>query len=191
MFQRGFKSWCENVAVQLRKEIGLGATAPLDPYLLAETLGVKVWKAGEVPGVDAESLDILLRRDPDSWSAVMLHIGATDLVILNSSHSIARQASDLMHELAHIYLGHAPARIDVTEDGLLILNTFNKQQEEEAAWLAGCLLLPRGALMTISTQRIDHRTAAREYGVSHDMLEYRLKVTAVNMQLKRRHRMRA
>ncbi len=190
MFQRGFKSWCENVSVQLRKEIGLGATAPLDPHILAESLEVKVWKAGDVPGVDAETLDILLRKDPDSWSAVTLHVETTDLVILNSSHSLARQASDLMHELAHIYLGHTPARIDVTEDGLLMLNTFNKQQEEEAAWFSGCLLLPREALLAICSQSMEHRTAAKTYGVSKDMLEYRLQVTAVNMQIRRR-RMRA
>jgi Zn-dependent peptidase ImmA (M78 family) len=189
VFERGFKSWCENVATQQRKEVGINATAPFDPYLLAKSLDVKVWKPEEVPGIDAESLDILLRRDSDSWSAVTLHIGETDLIILNSSHSVARQTSDLMHELAHILLGHAPARIDVTEDGLLLLNTFSRQQEDEAAWLAGCLLLPRDALMAICIQHMDHRAAAHTYGVSSNMLEYRLKVTAVDVQLRRRHRM--
>jgi Zn-dependent peptidase ImmA (M78 family) len=184
VFERGFKSWCENVAVQQRREVGLSASDPLDPYLLAKSLEVKIWKAEEVQGLDARSIDILLRRDPNSWSAVTLHIAAADLIILNSSHSFARQASDLMHELAHILLGHVPARVDVTEDGLLILNTFNKHQEAEAAWLAGCLLLPRDCLILIRRSRMDLPTAARRYGASVNMLQYRINVTGVDHQFR-------
>jgi hypothetical protein len=46
-----------------------------------------------------------------------------------------------MHELAHVIIGHEPARVDVTEGGSLILNTYNREQEDEADWLAGCLSL--------------------------------------------------
>jgi hypothetical protein len=61
-----------------------------------------------------------------------------------------------MHETAHIIIGHDPARVDVTEDGLLILSSHNKQQEE-AKWLSGCLLLPREALLLIRRQRVEQR----------------------------------
>lgn len=64
-------------------------------------------------------------------------------------HRNGRLASDIMHELAHLIIGHEPARVDVTEDGLLILNTFSQKQEDEAKWLSGCLLLPRPALLAI------------------------------------------
>jgi len=87
-----------------------------------------------------------------------------------------------MHELAHILLGHTPARVDVTEDGLLILNTFNKDQEEEAAWLAGCLLLTRDCLVFVRRNRLDLAEAAKRYGTSSDMLRYRLNVTGVDQQ---------
>jgi Zn-dependent peptidase ImmA (M78 family) len=90
-----------------------------------------------------------------------------------------------MHELSHVLLGHEPARVDVTEDGLLMLNTFDRLQEEEANWLAGCLLLPRNALMAIRGRGLDLRTAARNFGVSLDMLRYRLNVTGVEYQLAR------
>jgi hypothetical protein len=184
VFERGFKSWCENVALQQRRDAAVSPTDPLDPYVLAKWLEVRIWKAEDVPGLDAASLDILLRSDCDSWSAITLHLGEIDLIILNSSHSPARQASDLMHELAHILLGHTPARVDVTEDGLLMLNTFNKQQEEEAAWLAGCLLLPRDCLVLIRRNRMDLSEAAKQYGASNDMLRYRLNVTGVDQQFR-------
>jgi hypothetical protein len=101
VFARGFKSWCENTAVLQRKALGLQPEDPLDAYVLSQHLGIDVWNAEEVPGVDQVSLAVLLREDPDSWSAITLSIGSRDLVILNSAHSGGRPASNLMHELAH------------------------------------------------------------------------------------------
>lgn len=90
-----------------------------------------------------------------------------------------------MHELAHIIIAHKPARMDVTEDGIMILSTFATLQENEAAWLSGCLLLPRPALVAITRTRLDGLTAATRYGVSADMLQYRRNVTGVDQQFRR------
>jgi Zn-dependent peptidase ImmA (M78 family) len=68
------------------------------------------------------------------------------LIVMNSAHPATRQSSSLMHELAHLIIGHKPARLDVTPDGMMILSTYDKQNEEEANWLAATLLLPREAL---------------------------------------------
>jgi Zn-dependent peptidase ImmA (M78 family) len=128
---------------------------------------------------------VLLREDPDSWSAVTLRLPGVDLVIVNSAHSKARQASNLMHELAHILLGHSPARVDVSEEGHLLLKSHDQAQEEEANWLAGCLILPRPCLMHVVRKggaRADH---AQHFGVSVDMLTYRLRVTGVEVQARR------
>jgi len=57
-----------------------------------------------------------------------------------------------------------------------------KQQEAEADWLAGCMLLPRDALVTIKQRRIAPEDAAQVYGVSRAMLKYRLAITGVNYQ---------
>jgi hypothetical protein len=185
VFARGFKTWCETAALLQRKAIGLSPTEPLNPHRLAKHLGIDVVGAEEVPGVDGETLQVLLKEDPDSWSAITVSVGSRDLIILNSSHSGGRPASDLTHELAHILIGHVPARVDVTEDGLLILNTYDKTQEEEANWLAGCLLLPREALLHIRRRRLNDGTASSEYGVSLAMLRFRFNVSGVDFQLKR------
>jgi Zn-dependent peptidase ImmA (M78 family) len=73
----------------------------------------------------------------------------------------------------------------VAPDGSLLLNTYDKAQEEEAKWLAGCLLLPREALMRIRALRLAEDDAAQRYGVSTSMLRYRLQVSGVNVQLAR------
>jgi Zn-dependent peptidase ImmA (M78 family) len=173
MYERGFKSWCEKVALQQRVELRLRPIDPLDPVLLAKHLDVLIWPANEVPGVDPQALSVLTKEDGDSWSAVTLCTGTKDVIIVNPNHLTGRRASDIMHELAHLIIGHEPARVDVTDDGLLILNTFSQNQEDEAKWLSGCLLLPRPALLTIRRQRIDDSTAAKQYGVSVQMLTYR------------------
>ena len=185
MFARGFKTWCENVAGQQRRELKLRLFDPLDPSRLATHLGVLVWRADEVPGLDPRYLRTLTVDDSDSWSAVTLCYGAKDLIILNPSHSGGRPASNLMHELSHILLGHEPSRIDISEDGLLMLSTFNKEQEEEATWLAGTLLLPREALMHARRSGMTSQAMMKSYGVSSDMLAYRTRMTGVDTQLGR------
>jgi Zn-dependent peptidase ImmA (M78 family) len=81
-----------------------------------------------------------------------------------------------MHELSHIIIGHSPTRIDISDNGLLILHTFDRTQEEEAKWLCGCLLLPRPALLLIRRLGLDAKTAAKKYGTSEQMVAFRLNV---------------
>jgi len=181
-FVRGFKTWCENTSKNLRRELGLASSDPMDSFSLAAHMGVTVWQAEEVPGVDKKTLNTLLRDDPESWSALTVHAGAMHAVILNSTHSGGRPASNLAHELAHMILDHAPARVDVSEDGLLMLQSFDRLQEDEATWLAGCLLLPRVALAASDGAGNSIRTIAKRFGVSPGMVKYRLNVTGVNAQ---------
>jgi Zn-dependent peptidase ImmA (M78 family) len=176
VFERGFKSWCERVAVTQRSELNLEPSDSLDARHLASHLGVMVWTADQVPELDAKYLSVLTREDPDSWSAVTLCTGARDLIIVNPVHSEGRLASDIMHELAHIILGHEPARVEVSKDGFLILSTYDKDQEEEAKWLSGCLLLPREALLLIRRRGLSTKIAAAKYGVSVPMLTFRQNV---------------
>jgi Zn-dependent peptidase ImmA (M78 family) len=104
------------------------------------------------------------------------------VVVLNSSHSAARQASDLTHELAHRIRGHKAREVSLSEDGIMLLSSYDKHEEEEADWLSGCLLLPREALVLIRRQQFDDADAANAYGVSARMLNYRMATTGVNRQ---------
>jgi hypothetical protein len=185
VFKRGFKTWCERIALEKRTELGLGPIDPLPPITLAGAIGVKIWSPSEIPGLSPECLKALLQDDPDSWSAVTLRLPGVDLIIVNSAHSKARQASNLMHELAHILLGHNPSRVDVSDEGHLLLRTHDQSQEEEANWLCGCLLLPRPCLQLILRNGGATRDSAQRFGVSLDMLNYRLRVTGVEIQARR------
>lgn len=185
MFERGFKAWCEKYSASKRAELGLRPNAPLDAWALAKNLGIKVWIPTDVPGLTQETINILLRNDgktPSCWSAVTLVVGTKVLVILNSSHSPARQASDLTHEISHRIRGHEAQEVDITEEGLMLLKSYGKLQEEEADWLSSCLLLPREALISIRKRALSDSEAASLYGVSIRMLNYRMAMTGANRQ---------
>ena len=66
----------------------------------------------------------------------------------------------------------------------MALRTHNEEQEQEANWLAGCLLLPREALLLIRRKGSEDEDACAEYGVSPAMLRFRFNVTGVNAQLR-------
>lgn len=185
MFERGFKAWCERYSTEKRKELRLRSSDPLDPHLLASNLGILVWAPDEVPGMGAESLKVLLRNDgttPSCWSAVTLVAGAKTVVILNSSHSTGRQASDLTHELSHRILEHETHEMNISAEGVMLLSAYDKQQEDEADWLSASLLLPREALLSIKRRGLALDQGAKAYGVSVSMLRYRMAMTGVNRQ---------
>ncbi len=184
MFRRGFKTWCERSSLELRDKLGLKKSDPLNPLAVAKELGITVWYPKDVPKLSPESLDTL-RMGAKSWSAVTLHLDHRHLIIVNSWHSNARQISDLAHEIAHIMLQHRPAQMAISDDGALLLNTYDQHLEDEAAWLAGCLLLPREALLHIKLRRLSNGKAREIYGVSDKMLTWRMNITGVNSQFRR------
>ena len=182
---RGFKSWVERAATGLRREMRLKSHEPLKPSQVAEFLDVRLMTPLDVPGVPREVLDQLLRRDPSGWSAVSLTLNSTSLVIYNPKHSQGRQASDIMHELAHIILDHRPATLILSHDGNTVMRSYDAKQEEEANCLAWGLLLPRDAL--VNAKRLNHSTAeiADRYGVSQKLVTFRMDTTGVNRQFAR------
>ena len=185
MFERGFKTWCEKYAVEKRQALGLAPHAPLDARELAKHLGIRIWTPHDVPSLRAEALAILLRNDgvtSSCWSAVTLVVGSKIVVILNSSHSLARQSSDLAHELSHRIRGHEAEEVALTEEGLMLLKSYDKAQELEADWLSSCLLLPRESLISIKRRKLSDTDATAEYRVSLRMLKYRMGMSGVNRQ---------
>jgi hypothetical protein len=185
MFRRGFKSWCEETALKVRKHQGLAPTAPLSPFVLARELRVDVIQPADLKELPEDVRRRLLGQHSDCWSAITIPGKRRPLIVYNPSHSAARQNSDLMHELAHIFLGHKPTMLFVDPNADLALRTHDKAQEEEANWLAGCLLLPREVLLHTKATDLSDESACRQYGVSAKMLTYRMNVSGVNLQRRR------
>lgn len=186
MFRRGYKSWCENFALQIRADLALTKIAPLHFEVLAGHLGIFLWSLHQIQGLSTEALHTLSGIERSNWSAIAISFNGRDAIIYNPTHSLCRQSSDIMHEISHILIGHKPATVLLSQEGAMALRAFNRQDEDEANWLSGCLLLPRPALVRIKKSGLDHRTICEEYRVSGDLLTFRLNVTGVNQQMRRR-----
>lgn len=184
LLKRGFRAKAENTATLVRTRLSLQRWDPLPPRDLAASLGVIVWKPEEVPELDAETLTHLTSSSGDEWSAVTIKIGSKDIIIFNSAHSPARQNSDLMHELAHIVLRHTPATVFISTDSDFGIRSYDPEQEAEAEWLAGCLLLPRAGLFNCQMKKLPPEEIISLYGVSRDLLCYRQNVTGITRQFK-------
>jgi len=181
-FERGFKTWCENIAESTRERLDLRPYAPLSPRELAQNMGVTILDFSAVQGLDPASAHYLTSQQGDEWSAVTVHAAGKQIIVVNPRHSEARQASNIMHELAHLIRGHKPSQVQRYQG--YTLRDFKPLQENEANWLAGCLLLPRRTLLHIGYNGIEVERAVELYGVSKSLYKYRVGVSGVSKQLR-------
>ena len=188
--RRGFKAWCERTSHEYRSSLGVSPTDPLDPRRLANLLGVRVTTPEAIPGLSRETVSQLTSVDRESWSAVAISHNGKRLVVLNSGQSRARRTSSLAHELAHIVLNHTTDQAVLSDEGFLFRGSYDAAQEEEADWLAACLLVLRDGLLVAGRRSVDHPYLAVRFGVSRDMIAWRLRMTGVSRQLKRENRLR-
>ena len=184
MLRRGFKSWCEKTSTNFRLQLSLSNKDPLSPFNLADKMHVNVIPLNEIVGLSDNSLSILTGHAYSLWSAITISKNNKHFIIYNHKHSFKRQSTDLMHELAHLIIGHDYNKT-MFFDGTTILRGYDKIQEDEADWLAGTLLLPREVLLGIIKNNIDHSHVCNLFQVSPKLLSYRLNVTGVHYQTKK------
>lgn len=168
----------------MRAELDLAVAAPLDPWGLANHLGVVVI---EFSGLDLkpETVEQLTVTDTASWSAMTIHDEGIFAIVINPAHARTRQRVDLTHELAHIQLEHVPARVDVSKTGVLLLSDYSDEQEQEADWYAAALLVPRDGLVHMRARNYTVAQIATHYEVSEQLCEWRLRMTGVDAQMRR------
>ena len=182
--RRGFKAEAERLAERTRASMGLRPRDRLDIRDLASHLKVEVIPADHL--VDRSRLEELERLQPGAFSAATFQLpqGRT-VAVYNPCSDPPRTNSDIAHELAHILLDH-----EIREIHQLAGHTFftcDPEQEEEANWLAGCLLLPRPLLLGEARAGTDPDALAARYQVSTQMARFRLNTSGVLLQARRAH----
>ena len=177
--RRGFKSEAERIARRVRVDLGLNAADPVAPELIAELLGIEVRAGDEL--LPRERFQELEDIQPDAFSACTLRPSLDRVVVVHNPLSPkTRRKSDVAHELAHMLLDHELSRVQRLGD--ITFLSCDPVQEEEAAWLSGCLLLPRALLLAEVSRGEGSEDIARKHGVSERMAQYRLDVTGVVRQ---------
>lgn len=182
--RHGFKAQAERLSISVRQKLGQGPRDPLAIERYAESLDVVILTFAELT-LSAKAKRQLLVADPESWSGMTIKIDGLRGILINPQHSPERQRNTIMHELAHISLGHVATRVDVGPDGILLVSEYSEEDEGEADWLASALLLPRDALHYFRGRGQTVEQIESYFGVSKQLCEWRLRMTGVDVQIRR------
>ena len=179
---RGFKTEAEWYAENVRRELGVGPANPLDPWALAKHLDHEVCYLSAFADQHPREVACLQQATgARGFSALLLHAGSARLILLNDRHARTRQAADLAHELAHALLLHEPLPLERSQG----VRRYDGKAEKEAEWLGATLLVPRPAVAKIIAAGWPVETAARQYGVSVDLMQMRLNKTGARKRVPR------
>lgn len=166
--RRGFMAEAKRLADEVRAELGLTPTAPLDPWKLAEHLCVPVLPLSGFQEVAPNACRVLLGSERSAFSALVAFVGSQRVIVQNDAHAMTRQRANIGHELAHILLFHDGR----TLDGQWHL-TYDADQEDEAKWLGGVLLVTDEACLAGCRRDLTLAEAAAELEVSEDLMRWR------------------
>src|SRR5437879_5344963 len=106
MIRWGFKTEANDIAREIREELGLKLADPLNPWKLAVYLDIPVLPLSDFERDAPAAMRHFSRNEKSTFSAVTVFSGSKRMIVLNDAHSRGRQASDLAHELAHALLLH-------------------------------------------------------------------------------------
>lgn len=172
--RRGFKAEAERIALRERDPLSCGPGDRLDPQDLAAHRNILVLPLEGFRAIIPDDVEHLLVIDGSCFSAATVIRGDRVMIVYNESHTPARCANSIAHELAHLILEHEPANaFDVFGN-----RNFPADAEEEATWLAGCLLVPKdGIRPVLANYGNDIAAAAVHFGVSTQLMQWRVNAT--------------
>lgn len=178
---RGFKAAAKEIAKQVKAEMKLSLTAPLDPWALAAHLEIPMIELSSIADLAPNAALHFSVINPSEFSAVTVFCGTRRVIVYNDSHLRGRQSSDITHEISHGLLLHTPhPALDANG-----CRNWAEDSEDEADWLGGVLLISDEGAMNIARQEMAVEEAADFYGVSKKMVEWRLRMSGAYKRVDR------
>ncbi len=179
--KRGFKTEANQIAREVRTELSVSSTSRLDVSRLADHLDIPLIPLSSFCEEAPKATELFLNGGEGVFSGVTVFQGHRRTVVFNDAHSPGRQSNDIGHELAHGLLHHPPTAA-VDDRGCRL---WDRDLEEEADWLSGALLIPEEAALSIVRRGLSLEQAAKIYGVSRRLIQFRINVTGAKKRLQR------
>lgn len=170
-------------AMSLREFAGVREDDPLDPFALARYARIWVVDFDDIQGLAPEVRQTLLRAGANTWSGGTCSHNLPNgwrLVILNPTQAPQRANATLMEEVCHVFLGHKPNRLAVEtrdENGNSRARDYVQADEEAAYSIGAAALVPYTSLQKFIRAGWSVRDIAQHFRVSRPLVEFRLKVT--------------
>lgn len=177
--RHGFKAHATRLALEIRAEIQLDAFSAFDPYELAQEYGIEVDPLTSL-GLADEAMQHA-RRGGSAFSGALLHVDGTYRIVENDLHAVTRRRATVSHEMSHVLLEHEHPAV-VTYDRRCGIGA---DQEEEASWLAGELLVPYEAALRHAWADASDDVVARRFLVSVAEARWRMNHSGVRRIVQR------
>jgi hypothetical protein len=171
--RRWTKAKLEELALEVRDEMGLGWNDPLDPYRLADEYGIPVYPIDALPdfGCPERAIRHFAGNRSKVWSAALVPVGNGKLIIENTAHAPVRRRSNATHEMGHVLLEHEFDGLLLTDEGCRL---HDPVKEREATDLAGELLIPTKAAINAAFAGKTNPQVASRFGVSIQFAQMRM-----------------
>jgi len=184
--ERGFKTYANNLVLQVRGELRLSPTQPLDPWVLAEYLGIPTEPLSSFIEDAPLAARVFRTSAKSSFSAVTVHDGtAGTLPTTTITHTAGRRAALLMN-LPRLLMHEPAPALDVR--GLVV---HRSEIEDQATFMGAALLVPEEAALSIVARAVAFTEAASYYGVSLELLRWRINSTGASLRVARSRQLRA
>ena len=167
--------------------------AALDPFELAHFAKLMVIDFEQIQGLSEETREHLLGIGANDWSGGTCSRPLPNgwrLVILNPKHGRSRNNATLMEEVCHVFLGHKANRLSIVaqnKQGKTVARDYNEADEEAAYAVGAAALVPFAALRRMVRAGQSSIQIARQFNVSRELVEYRMKVSRLWAEYRARH----
>lgn len=187
------KDW-ERHGFALRKIAGVFLREIVDPWKLAAKVGLTVVDGNQaLTWLNENDRRQLFGQDRYGWSGGVFPQELPDgtrICIVNPTHSPKRNKITLMEEIAHAHLKHNPTSLVLMGEGLRVRD-YSKFQEQEAYGVGAATLIPWILLFPALNAGRAIPELAKDFEVTTELIEYRIKVTGGYRIYQARQRKRA
>lgn len=170
---RWTQAMMRQVAKEERADVGLNDFQSLDPRQIAAAHGIPVYPLSQLAdsGAKPEAVEHFGKTKSSSWSAALVPFGSARIIIENDSHLPVRRRSNIAHELGHHLLEHDFSTVILGEDHK---RQFSPEQEKQATFMAGELLIPLPAVERMAFAGWSNEQVANTFDVSEQFAQMQM-----------------
>ena len=175
MGQGWTKKALQDLALEVRREIGTGPHGQLDLDRLTDEYGIPVYAMRDLGGgCSTDALEYFTLLRPEAWSAALVPAGTGRFIVENCAHTLQRRRSNVAHEMSHLLLEHEFEGILFSDGGCRELGPEMAVKERQASDLSGELLIPMSAAITAALSKKSDEEVAEQFNVSARFAAWRM-----------------
>jgi Zn-dependent peptidase ImmA (M78 family) len=159
--------------------MGLAEHAAVTVDQLVKHVGARLINAEKL--VDLAQLHELENIQAYAFSAATFDVNGKKVIVTNPLRSDGRLASDIAHEVSHLILKHQLS--EVRELAGMPFRTCEPDEQEQATYLGGTLLLPRPLLIRAARRGLGPEAIAQKTGTTIEMARWRYNGTGIARQM--------